>query len=170
MSRNWPRVMSPVPGRSTLITSAPNQARSCVQVGPDWTCVKSRVFTPSSALPSLPQGLLDTLGRPLPFAFLATSLRTDFLAALAFLEALSLLFAFLSFFFLAMSFSGRLNVVDAAKTYFLRSLLCGLRLPMRPLSLPAAGSITALMSVGLPPSLAALAARVGSPRVGALDA
>src|SRR5215216_1772090 len=98
--------MSPVPGRSTLITSAPNQARSCVQVGPDWTCVKSRIFTPSSALPSWPQGLLDTLGRPLPLAFLATSLRTDFFAALAFLEALSLLFAFLSFFFfLAMFFS-----------------------------------------------------------------
>src|SRR3954447_19775630 len=126
MSCNCPRVMSPVPGRSTLITSAPNQASSCVQVGPDWTWVKSRIFTPSSALPSLPHGLLDTLGRSLPFAFLATSLRTDFFAALAFLEVLSLLFVFLSFFFLAMFFSGRLNVVDAAKTYFLRSLLCGL--------------------------------------------
>src|SRR5688572_5576886 len=43
--------MSPVPGRSTLITSAPNQARSWVQVGPDWTWVKSRMRTPSSALP-----------------------------------------------------------------------------------------------------------------------
>src|SRR4051794_23003083 len=42
--------MSPIPGRSTLITSAPNQANSCVQVGPDCTCVKSRIFTPSSAL------------------------------------------------------------------------------------------------------------------------
>src|SRR5215211_6970498 len=42
--------MSPVPGRSTLITSAPNQARSCVQVGPDCTWVKSRMRTPSSAL------------------------------------------------------------------------------------------------------------------------
>src|SRR3954454_3444500 len=51
MSRSWSRVMSPVPGRSTLITSAPNHARSCVQVGPDCTCVKSRIFTPSSALP-----------------------------------------------------------------------------------------------------------------------
>src|SRR4029453_5211867 len=102
MSCSWPRVMSPVPGRAILITSAPNHAKSCVQVGPDWTCVKSRILTPSSALPSLPHGLLDTLGRPLPFAFLATILSTGFLAALALLEALSLLFAFLSFFLLAM--------------------------------------------------------------------
>src|SRR5208283_2561714 len=42
--------MSPTPGRSTLITSAPNQASSCVQVGPDWTWVKSRMRTPVSAL------------------------------------------------------------------------------------------------------------------------
>src|ERR1700692_1984674 len=49
MSRSWPRVMSPMPGRSTLMTSAPNQARSWVQVGPDWTWVKSRMRTPSSA-------------------------------------------------------------------------------------------------------------------------
>src|SRR5258707_14432324 len=50
MSRSCPRVMSPIPGRSTLMTSAPNQARSCVQVGPDCTWVKSRMRTPSSAL------------------------------------------------------------------------------------------------------------------------
>src|SRR5215831_3787383 len=49
LSCNWPRVMSPVPGRSTLITSAPNHARSCVQVGPDCTWVKSRMRTPSNA-------------------------------------------------------------------------------------------------------------------------
>src|SRR5262249_29322824 len=42
--------MSPTPGRSTLITSAPNHARSCVQVGPDCTWVKSRMRTPVSAL------------------------------------------------------------------------------------------------------------------------
>src|SRR6267154_5339184 len=48
-SCNWPRVISPTPGRSTLITSAPNQASNCVQVGPDWTWVKSRMRTPSSA-------------------------------------------------------------------------------------------------------------------------
>src|SRR5713101_7108880 len=41
--------MSPTPGRSTLITSAPNHASNCVQVGPDWTCVKSRMRTPLSA-------------------------------------------------------------------------------------------------------------------------
>src|SRR5215470_15191453 len=50
MSRSWPRVMSPMPGRSTLITSAPNQASSWVQVGPDCTCVKSRMRTPDRAL------------------------------------------------------------------------------------------------------------------------
>src|SRR6516164_3571181 len=50
MSCSWPRVMSPTPGRSTLITSAPNHANSCVQVGPDWTWVKSRMRTPVSAL------------------------------------------------------------------------------------------------------------------------
>src|SRR4051794_16486028 len=49
MSCSWPRVMSPTPGRSTLITSAPNHASNCVQVGPDWTWVKSRMRTPSSA-------------------------------------------------------------------------------------------------------------------------
>src|SRR5664279_509603 len=41
--------MSPTPGRSTLITSAPNHASSWVQVGPDWTWVKSRMRTPFSA-------------------------------------------------------------------------------------------------------------------------
>src|SRR5664279_2980634 len=50
MSCSWPRVMSPTPGRSTLITSAPNHASNCVQVGPDWTWVKSRMRTPVSAL------------------------------------------------------------------------------------------------------------------------
>ena len=51
MSRSCSRVMSPAPARSTLITSAPNQASSCVQVGPDCTWVKSSMRTPSSALP-----------------------------------------------------------------------------------------------------------------------
>src|SRR6476646_6839226 len=86
--------MSPVPGRSTLITSAPNQARSCVQVGPDCTCVKSRMRTPSRAFPAWPNGFDDGLGRlldlPLPFDFFAAGfftlasligLRPDFLAA-----------------------------------------------------------------------------------------
>src|SRR6185312_8448972 len=62
MSRSCPRVMSPAPARSTLITSAPNQARSWVQVGPDCTWVKSRMRTPSSAL-----DMGDSLrGSPLP--------------------------------------------------------------------------------------------------------
>ena len=43
--------------------------------------------------------------------------------------------------------------------YFLRTALCGLSLPMLPLSVPAAGSMTALMSVGLPESIAASTAR-----------
>src|SRR5919106_2308072 len=47
-SRSWTRVMSPL-GRSTLITSAPNQASSWVQVGPDCTWVMSRIRMPSSA-------------------------------------------------------------------------------------------------------------------------
>src|SRR5262249_37699087 len=51
MSRNWPRVGSPSPGFSILITSAPNHARICVQVGPDWTCVMSKTRTPSKAFP-----------------------------------------------------------------------------------------------------------------------
>src|SRR5580698_8969873 len=49
-SRSCSRVISPVPAFSTLMTSAPNHASSCVQVGPDCTCVKSRIRTPSNAL------------------------------------------------------------------------------------------------------------------------
>jgi hypothetical protein len=56
-SRSWPRVTSPTPGRSTLITSAPMKASSCVQVGPDCTWVKSRMRTPSSARPPVPTAL-----------------------------------------------------------------------------------------------------------------
>src|ERR1700682_3507547 len=56
--------MSPTPGRSTLITSAPMEARSCVQVGPDCTCVKSRMRTPSSARPAFPYGLAEGFGKP----------------------------------------------------------------------------------------------------------
>src|ERR1700733_14670903 len=48
-SCNWPRVISPTPGRSTLITSAPNHASNCVQVGPDCTWVKSKIRMPLSA-------------------------------------------------------------------------------------------------------------------------
>src|SRR5690348_476469 len=97
--------MSPMPGRSILITSAPNQARSWVQVGPDCTCVKSRMRTPCSALPSMPNGFGDGLGRPLPFAFAATfffALRTVFAAFTAlragFRAAAFVFFAVLDFF------------------------------------------------------------------------
>src|SRR5919106_6403877 len=104
---SWPRVMSPVPGRSTLITSAPNQARSCVQVGPDWTWVKSRIFTPSSALPAWPYGLAEGFGSPLAAAFALDALAagffdfsftTFFVAALVLALALVLAFAFEAFF------------------------------------------------------------------------
>src|SRR5262245_7246171 len=54
MSRSWPRVGSPSPGRSILMTSAPNHARIWVQVGPDCTCVMSRIRTPSRAFPMSP--------------------------------------------------------------------------------------------------------------------
>src|ERR1700752_4452422 len=66
--------MSPVPGRSTLMTSAPIKASNCVQVGPDCTCVKSRMRTPSSALPACPQGFDDGRGKPFPLADLAGGL------------------------------------------------------------------------------------------------
>src|SRR5947207_12098973 len=75
--------MSPWPGRSTLITSAPSQASSWVQVGPDWTCVKSRILTPSSALPSLPHAFLEGGLVDAPAA-LATSLSAGFFVGLAF--------------------------------------------------------------------------------------
>src|SRR4051812_14331076 len=91
-SCNCPRVMSPTPGRSTLITSAPNQASNCVQVGPDWTWVKSRMRTPLSAL-------VIGLAPLNPYR----------------------------------------HARICAHHHFFFSLLCGLRLPMRPLSLPAAG-------------------------------
>ena len=45
-SRSWLRVTSPEPGRSTLITSAPNQASIWVQAGPACTCVKSMILMP----------------------------------------------------------------------------------------------------------------------------
>src|SRR5690349_8197332 len=87
--------MSPWPGRSTLITSAPNQASSWVQVGPDCTCVKSRIFTPSSALPSWPHGFFEIFGA------LATSFSLGLFAALAFALTLTLplALAFTTFFF-----------------------------------------------------------------------
>ena len=110
------RVASPAPGRSTLITSAPNQASSCVQVGPDWTCVKSRTLIPSNAFMAFP----PSPAAPPPAYFL-------FVAA-----------------------------------------LLGLRFPMRPLSVPAASSITALTRVGRPEAIAPRTARPSSSGVVAL--
>src|SRR5204862_4519388 len=114
-SCSWPRVMSPTPGRSILITSAPNQARSCVQVGPDWTCVKSRMRMPSSALPSLPKGLLDGLGRALPLVFgLTGAFAFSFGAGLREASFTTLREAALLFvragFFLAISLSSKLGL------------------------------------------------------------
>src|ERR1700720_3493266 len=66
MSRSCSRVISPAPARSILITSAPNHARSCVHVGPDCTCVKSRIRTPSNALPiTCPYPMLSLAKAPL---------------------------------------------------------------------------------------------------------
>src|SRR5919106_4952494 len=53
-SRNCVRVISPRPGASILMTSAPSQAISCVQDGPDCTCVISNTRTPVNACPMAP--------------------------------------------------------------------------------------------------------------------
>src|SRR5712672_564912 len=143
-SCNWPRVISPTPGRSTLITSAPNHASNCVQVGPDWTWVKSRMRTPFSAFVIiflLRSILLSSCPRKR-----ASGNRRRFSRARSLSHDGSVATGF-------PACAG--NDADGLLSHFLRSLLCGLRLPMRPLSLPAAGSIAALMRVGLPESMAA---------------
>src|SRR4051794_31434591 len=115
--------MSPVPGRSTLITSAPNHASSWVQVGPDWTWVKSRILTPSSALPSWPHGFFDIFSAFA--AALSTTFSAGFFAAFAFSLAFSLalafaFFSFLSFFFamvgplFLLELALRVEIADAA--------------------------------------------------------
>ena len=124
--------------------------------------------TPSSALPAWPKGLLDGFGRPFATAFFdagffAFSFTTFFDAALD----LGLTFV-LAFSFLLFAIAVPLGFQSMWAAYFLRSTLCGLRLPMRPLSLPAAGSITALMRVGLPESMASFTARFSSSGVVAL--
>ena len=129
-------------------------------------------------LPSLPQGLLDIFGRLLALAFLAalaTTLAVGLALALAlaltffsaFSLSLRLAFFSLSFFFAmvvlrSLEWGGKPEVRASLGAYFLRSLLCGLRLPMRPLSAPAAGSMTALIRVGLRESMAVLTARFSS--------
>ena len=64
-----------------------------MQVGPDCTCVKSRMRTPSSAFPACPNGLVDGFGRPLPFCFAAgfftAASLTSFFAGLACFAALA---------------------------------------------------------------------------------
>src|SRR3984885_248989 len=64
--------MSPTPGRSTLMQSAPSQASNCVQVGPDCTWVKSRILTPSSALDILCSCLLRQSAARVEIANIAT--------------------------------------------------------------------------------------------------
>ena len=98
---NCPRVMSPTPGRSTLMTSAPNQASSCVQVGPDCTCVKSRMRTPVERLAVLAVRLAR---RPRQTIAVAVCLRCYALLRDLQLRRLSLddaFFAALSFFVLS---------------------------------------------------------------------
>src|SRR5579885_778745 len=99
--------MSPTPGRSTLMTSAPNQASNCVQVGPDCTWVKSRMRTPSSALPACPQGLVEGRGRPfdLPFAFFDAALGASLTTLRAGFFAAALVLAFAAFFDFVISIS-----------------------------------------------------------------
>src|SRR5262245_58330078 len=59
-SRSCLRVMSPV-GDSSFTTSAPSQASTCVQDGPDCTWVMSRTRTPSRALAMTPPLLVHGL-------------------------------------------------------------------------------------------------------------
>src|SRR6185437_5402821 len=81
-------------------------ASSCVQVGPDCTCVKSRTLTPWSARPAWPHGLVDGRGTPLPFGAFAAG----FFAVLSFTTFFTGFFAAafdlaLAFFLVAMGSS-----------------------------------------------------------------
>src|SRR5258708_36597620 len=126
--------------------------------------------TPSSALPAAPHGLLLGLGRPLPFfdaffgaGFFAARNFTIFLFAGAFFAELRFTFAFFALLF-AIFVSSKFSESGIALrvSYLLGILLCGLRLPIRPLSLPSAGSSTASIMVGLPESMARLTSRFNS--------
>src|SRR5271154_516401 len=121
MSRSCPRVASPSPAFSTLITSAPNQAKSCVQVGPDCTWVKSRMRTPSSARPACPHGFDDGRGAPFfaaPFCggLFARSFTTFLVDFLADFFAAVLDFVFLAFFRVVIDFSPRHSGCRASET------------------------------------------------------
>ena len=61
-------------------------------------------------------------------------------------------------------------LLDGRVAYFLVAALCGLRLVMRPLSVPAVSSITALISVGRPEAMASFSAAVSSCGVSGSDA
>src|SRR5436853_259489 len=117
--------------------------------------------TPSSALPAWPQGLVEGRGRALP-DFLLFSFTVFFAAFLVPGRAFG---AFpLGFDFLLVAIGRFLSNDDAGLFHFnfLRMALCGLSLPILPLSLPAAGSMAAFTNVGLPESIASLTARLSS--------
>src|SRR5882762_6241466 len=120
--------------------------------------------TPSSALPASPNGLVEgllvkVLGRPLVratlpdlldgFATLAMLRTVDATTAVAlpialffgFPRAGTLGLARSGFFAASLDFAFLAIECLRCSFYFLRILLCGLRLPILPLSLPAAGSI-----------------------------
>src|ERR1700733_817404 len=139
--------------------------------------------TPSSALPARPHGFVLGRGRPLPdfltsFTTFFEILLADFFSATLDFDLVFFFVAIVSSFFVMPAKAGiqytpvgrrllgpRFRGDDSKNCvipFFLSSWLCGLRLPMRPPSRPAAGSITALISVGLPESIAALTARLSS--------
>src|SRR5487761_144839 len=107
-------------------------------------------------------------GRPLP----ACAFAAGFFAGFDDVLALNFKTFLADFFAAALDFAVagflRVAIVSSPKSllrahhYFLRTKLFGLRLPILPLSLPAAGSIAALISVGLPESMAVSTARLSS--------
>src|SRR5947209_13954197 len=114
--------MSPTPGRSTLITSAPIYASSCVQVGPACTCEKSRMRTPSSALPAWPYGLVEGFGTP----FATTFFDADFFAfsfATFFDAALDLDLTFVLAFLLVAIVVSSENSIDVADLFLAKHAL-----------------------------------------------
>ena len=187
-SRNWPRVMSPTPGRSTLITSAPMTAEQ-LRAGRARLHMGEIENTARRRAPCRPghRACSRASAARCAFFFAAAFFAAFFAGAastsasrlswrLFRLRPLAFHFIFwlrlvsgLASFSPAMNFRSILCAIRGARSphrrrsiYFFFSALCGLRLPMRPLSLPAAGSITALMRVGLPVSIAASTARFSS--------
>ena len=106
--------------------------------------MKSRILTPSSALPARPHGFALGRGRPLledfapPFlAFSFTTFFDDFFAETLAFAALDFAFATLLRVAIVcfLSLMSALRRVSMALHCFFRSALCGLRLLIRPLSL-----------------------------------